>query len=63
MTMDKTPCNTPLKSGMETITELNAPKLAKHCKQFVVVFLSLFLKNKEIIILFYELTKKKKEFS
>ena len=42
---DKTPCITPLKSRIEAITKLIAPKSAKHCKQFcgMVNFLS-FLK-------------------
>ena len=35
MTKDKTPCITPLKSRIEAITKSNAPKSAKHCKQFV----------------------------
>ena len=55
--------HSPLKSRIEAITKLNAPKSAKHCRQFcgMVNFLSFFLKDlKKIMISIYELTRKKK---
>ena len=63
MITDKTACITPLKSRIEAITKLNAPKSTKHCKQFcgMVNFLSFFLKDlQKIMIPIYDLTKKKK---
>ena len=62
MIKDKTPCITSLKSRIEAITKLNAPKSAKHCKQFcgMANFLSFFLKDlQKIMIPIYELTRKK----
>ena len=58
---DKTPKITPIKSRVEAILKLNAPKTPKGCKQFcgMVNYLSIFLpKLQEHLILMYDLTRK-----
>ena len=44
---DKTPKITPMKSRVEAILKLNAPKTPKGCKQFcgMVNYLSIFYQN------------------
>ena len=58
---DKTPKITPMKSRVEAILKLNAPKTPKGCKQFcgMVNYLSIFLpKLQEHLIPIYHLTRK-----